>query len=147
MGGNPYWYFVPFEPDVASALRALRAREFKAGRYSPVLRHMNFSDPNLFSKGPGPQHDTIEAAVTDAGDAGTSSILDIDRVSSAPDYGAAAPLEAETLEELYGTTKPTHEMVETMEFLDDVERGQCAYIIVYGDGRPSETCFAGYSYD
>jgi hypothetical protein len=35
----------------------------------------------------------------------------IARFSSAPDYGAAAPLDADALEELHGTTKPSHEMV------------------------------------
>ena len=34
-----------------------------------------------------------------------------------------------------------------MYFLEDVERGQCVYIIMYKDGVPSEICFAGYSYD
>jgi hypothetical protein len=34
MGGHPYWYFVPFQPDLGTALRSLREREFKAGRYA-----------------------------------------------------------------------------------------------------------------
>ncbi len=37
MGGHPYWYFVPYSENPKVALEALREREFKAGRYNPVL--------------------------------------------------------------------------------------------------------------
>jgi hypothetical protein len=37
MGGHPYWYFVPFQPNAQVALDELREREFRAGRYSPVM--------------------------------------------------------------------------------------------------------------
>jgi hypothetical protein len=30
MGAEPYYYFVPYQPDVAAALQALRQREFDA---------------------------------------------------------------------------------------------------------------------
>ena len=42
MGGEPYWYFVPYQPNIQAALDALRAREFKAGRYNPVLPFQRF---------------------------------------------------------------------------------------------------------
>jgi hypothetical protein len=132
---------------VGTALRSLREREFNAGRYNPVVRYLDFSHSKDAAQTPGAQHTTIPAAVADAGDEGTRSILDIERVSTAPDYGAAAPLDAGALEELYGTSQPSREMVEKLEFLEDVERGQCVYLIVYADGVPSELCFAGYSYD
>jgi hypothetical protein len=147
MGGHPYWYFVPFDGDVAVALRSLREREFKAGRYSPVVRYLDFADPATARLAPGAQHRSVEDAVADAEDEGTRSILDIERISSIPDYGAAAPLDAQSLMGLYGTTEPTREMVEKLEFLEDVERGQCVYVVIYKDGAPSEICFAGYSYD
>jgi hypothetical protein len=37
MGGHPWFYFVDYEPDVNAALQKLREREFRAGRYNPVV--------------------------------------------------------------------------------------------------------------
>jgi hypothetical protein len=34
-----------------------------------------------------------------------------------------------------------------MDFMEEVERGQGVYIILYRDGQPDEICFAGYSFD
>jgi len=39
MGAHPYWYFVKHEPDIDHALQQLREREFRAGRYNPVIRY------------------------------------------------------------------------------------------------------------
>ena len=61
---------------------------------------------------------------------------------------AHVPLDDETLEAFFETTHPTHEAVEeNMDFLEDIERGQCVYIIVFKEGRAEEIFFAGYSYD
>jgi hypothetical protein len=78
---------------------------------------------------------------------GTRSILDMDTVSPVPRYCAVCPLPQADLLRLYGTTQPTHEMVEELLFLEDAERGQGLYIILYKDGVPSEILFAGYSFD
>jgi hypothetical protein len=37
MGSSPYWYFVDYEDDFNSTLQKLRERDFKAGRYNPVI--------------------------------------------------------------------------------------------------------------
>ena len=153
MGGEPYYYFVKYKTDIDTALQELRDREFKAGRYNPVI-------PNLFllfpirpdSPAPGPKHDSIQEALESTGADGTRSILDIDHISDEPDYSAAAPLPPEELERLFGTQQPTAEMIrrgveETGELFEILERGQCAYIIAYKDGRPDELFFAGYSFD
>ncbi len=42
MGAEPYFYFVKFNPDIDAALQELREREFKAGRYNPVIPHLDF---------------------------------------------------------------------------------------------------------
>lgn len=73
-------------------------------------------------------------------------------LAARPDYSAAAPLPPEELERLFGTQQPTAEMIrrgveETGELFEILERGQCAYIIAYKDGRPDELFFAGYSFD
>ena len=132
MGAEPWDYFVPYEQDVEVALNKLRQAEFEAGRY----------------RGSEMNPSTIEEAFANMGADGTGSILDITGVSELPDFSAVTPLPRETLEELFGTDKPTREMIQTnMDFYEDIERGQGVYIIAYKDGRPSEIFFAGYSFD
>jgi hypothetical protein len=149
MGAEPYWYFEKFDGDVDAVLQSLRQREFAAGRYNPVIA----STWQLFpigpdSPAPGAQHSSIEEAMEAADADGTRSILDLDHVADEPDFCAVVPLADDVLEGLYGTTQPTREMVEhNMDFLEDVERGQGVYIIMYKNGKPDEICFAGYSFD
>ena len=72
----------------------------------------------------------------------------MERISDTPDFGAVTPLQKEELLELFGTDKPTREMLEANDDLfEPIERGQGIYIIVYKDEQPSEIFFAGYSYD
>jgi hypothetical protein len=147
MGGHPWFYFVDYEPDINAALQKLRQREFLAGRYNPVVWFPEFPiGPQ--SPAPGAQHGSIEEAIEEADADGTRSILDMEKVSDAPDYSAVAPLPEDVLIELFGTNKPTHEMVEGSDDLYEyLERGQGVYIVVYSDDQPSEIFFAGYSFD
>lgn len=132
MGAEPWEYFVPYEPDIRTALDKLRKREFAAGRFRG-------SDANPA---------TIEEAVENMEADGTGSILDISQVTDSPDYCAVTPLPRETLLELYGTEQPTREMIEdNMDFYEQIERGQGIYIIVYYGGKPAEIFFGGYSFD
>jgi hypothetical protein len=67
-------------------------------------------------------------------------------VAAQPEFGAVVPVDPSVLQQLYGTTQPTRAMVEqNLDFLEDVERGQGVYLVVYKDGRPDEIFFAGYS--
>src|SRR5437762_1965868 len=149
MGAEPYWYFVKYQPDTDKALQELRQREFRAGRYDPAMHtlfHLFPTGPH--SPAPGAQHNSIEEAITDAEADGTRSILDIERVGQEPDFGVAAPLADGILEKIYGTVHPTREMIEgNMDFLEDVERGQCVYAVVHKGDKPDEIFFAGYSCD
>ncbi|HZZ29372.1 MAG TPA: hypothetical protein VFE46_15350 [Pirellulales bacterium] len=147
MGGEPYWYFVKYKPDLDSVLQELRDREFQAGRYNPATPSLSFPvDPNR--PGPGAQHDSIEEAMEDADADGTRSILDIQTIGDEPNFFVAAPLEEAELQALYGTTQPTRKMLEdNMDFLEDIDRGHCKYALAYKDGRPDEVMFAGYSFD
>jgi hypothetical protein len=147
MGAHPYWYFVDYDPDVQSALDLLREREFQAGRYHPVVAFPDFPiGPN--SPAPGPQHVSIDDAIQDAAEDGTRSILDLDHVADEPDFCAVTPLDSQILSHLYGTAQPTRDMVEeNLDFLEDIDRGQGVYFVLYENGRPSEICFAGYSFD
>jgi hypothetical protein len=144
MGGHAWFYFVPYQPDILAAMLALRSREFEAGRYNPAVRFpMDRGAPS-----PGAQHASIEEALEASDADGTRSILDMERISQSPNLGVVVPLPLERLEELYGTQRPTRKMIEqSMEFLDDIERGEGVYVIVYKEGSPSEIFFAGFSYD
>ncbi len=147
MGAHPYWYFVKYNENTNEALLELREREFRAGRYNPATWMLEFPVPQD-STGVGAQHQSIDEAIEEAAEEGTRSILDIEKISEEPDYCAAAPFDPELLESLYGTTKPSRDMLEqNMDFLDDIERGQCLYTIVYKNGKPDEIFFAGYSFD
>jgi hypothetical protein len=147
MGADPYWYVVKYRPDVNEALQELREREFRAGRYNPVIPFPNFPiGPH--SPAPGARHATMAEALEDAEADGTRSIIDLDRVADEPDYGAVTPLKDTALRDLFGTTRPTREMVESNhDFWENLERGQGISIVLYKDDRPDEIYFAGYSYD
>jgi hypothetical protein len=147
MGGEPWFYFVPYQADIDSALQALRRREFQAGRYNPVTPMPAFP-VDARAPAPGARHQSIEEAIEDADADGTRSILDMERVSDEPDFGLVTPLSDDDLVDLFGTSKPTREMIESNEDLfEALERGQGVYIIAYRDDRPSEIFFAGYSFD
>jgi hypothetical protein len=147
MGAHPYWYVVPYEPDLNEVLEKLRQREFEAGRYNPVIPFLQFPITPQ-SPRPGAQHDTIWLALEDSNADGTRSILDITEISDEPQFCAASPLGDDVLEELYHTKQPTRAAVEAnTDFLENIERGHAVYIILYDRGRPTEVMFAGYSVD
>lgn len=147
MGGHPWFYFVDYEADITAALQRLRQREFRAGRYHPAMRLPEFPiGPH--SPGPGAQHRSIREALAAAAESGTRSILDMERVSAAPRSCAVAPLAREELRRLFGSERPTHDQVAGSDALiEDLERGQGVYVIVYKDDQPDEIFFAGYSFD
>jgi len=149
MGAELYWYFVPYNSNVNWALQELRRREFRAGRYNPVMPLLYREFPiGPDSPAPGAAHASIEEALEDAAEDGTRSILDIQTIADEPDFCVAAPLPDAQLESHFGTPRPTHEMIEShMDFLESIERGHGIYIVAYKDGTPDEIFFAGYSFD
>ena len=147
MGAHPYWYTVTYQPDLGAALEELREREFRAGRYNPVMPFIDFPITQA-SPSPRPRHRTIVDALAASEADGARSILDISSIADEPDFGAACPLPDQVIQSLYGTTQPTAAAVEgNMDFLQDVERGQAVYVVCYAGGAPSELVFAGYSFD
>jgi hypothetical protein len=132
MGAEPWDYFVPYEPDIQAALEKLRQREFRAGRY----------------RGSEDDPETIEEVIENMGADGTGSILDMMSVGETPDFFKVAPMPAEVQRRLFGTDKPTRQMIErNHDFWEDIERGQGVYIIAYKEDKPSEIFFGGYSFD
>jgi hypothetical protein len=151
MGAEFYYYAVPYESDVNKALQALRVREFEAGRYNPAVEFLYFVEGDAsLTPSPGRQHASIEEAFEASEADGTRSILDIERIGDEPDDRVAAPLSSEQLHELYGTDKPSREMVaKNMDFFKFkwIERGQAIYFVLFDKEKPSEIFFAGVSYD
>lgn len=150
MGGEPYFYFVPWQKNLQNVLDDLRNREFKAGRYNPVIPSLSgFENDNYLSKKPGAKHASIDEAREAADASGTRSILDIERIGPEADYGVAAPVDAATLKSLFGTDKPASKAVRksVSELLSDIDRGQCKYLIIFEKDKPAEVCFFGYSFD
>lgn len=147
MGAEPYYYFVKYRANLDEALQELRRREFRAGRYFPAMEALSFP-VDEHSPAPGARHLSIEEAFEDADASGTQSILDLERISDEPDFGAVTPLSAGALQRLYGTTRPTRQMVErNLAFFEELDRGHGTSIVLFRDGVPSEILFAGYSYD
>jgi hypothetical protein len=169
MGSQPYYYFCSYQEDVGTALQNLRQNEFEAGRYNPVMYELGLSmsgfsfPPVDNSVSPGAKHSSIEEAFKAGGPEGTGSILDIQRISEAPEFMTSSPLPTEFLLRFFKTEKPTRELVESIivreEILDEDDLdsldawddfadlvgtpGGC-HFIVYEDDRPSEIFFMGY---
>jgi hypothetical protein len=150
MGSDQWGYFVPYQADITKALFDLQQREFEAGRYYPAQMSPQFL-PSPDAVSPGAQHAAIAEAREAADATGTCSILDMTRVGELPDdfeCGAVSPLSDETLSEIFGTHRPTREMLEKrMDFAEGLDRGQGLYVIAYLDGKPAEILFTGFSYD
>ncbi|HEY9908454.1 MAG TPA: hypothetical protein V6D18_12710, partial [Thermosynechococcaceae cyanobacterium] len=120
MGADPYWYFSKYHPDINVALQTLRQQEFEAGRYDPAMRmckppmYMFEFDfpPTANSPSPGAQHSSIAEAIESSDASGTGSILDIRKISNSPEFLASWAVSDDELLILFGTDKPTREMVE-----------------------------------
>jgi hypothetical protein len=147
MGGQPWFYFVEYQSDVGSALHQLQKREFEAGRYNPVVMFPEFPVTPA-SPSPGAKHRSIAEALEASDADGTRSVLDMESVGNEMGAGVMVALPAAQLLELFGTDRPSRAMIEgNMDFFNELERGHGIYIIAYGNDKPSEIFFAGYSYD
>ena len=152
MGGVPYYYVVPISGDVQATLNALREREFRAGRYNPVMDDIRFPI-TAKSPAPGAKHKTMELALKASREDGTRSILDILEIADQPTYHAACLLPAETLKRIYGTDRPDRSIIDNDRYMRKlfmghrIERGHAIYFLIYEDGQPVEVFFAGYSFD
>jgi hypothetical protein len=172
MGAHPYSYFAKYRVSIDMTLNELRQQEFEAGRYHPVMSFIDFPI-TADSPAPGAQHASIEAAMEAAAEDGTRSILDMFQVSSVPYlealdaseqdgmdlYCTTFLLSSDELTQLFGTDRPTHDLVNAVlvasdqneeagdEFWDSIDRGTGRHIIVYENDEPVEIFFAGYSFD
>jgi hypothetical protein len=149
MGANPWSYFVDYEPNITSALDKLKEREFQAGRYFPAIDYADFP-LRLDSANSSPQHPSIQSAIFAAGEDGTQSILDVDRVSESICSGCIAALEVSDLIDIFGTEVPAYDEISENipdAIFDFIGRGEAVYIVLFKDSLPTKLLFVGYSYD
>ena len=141
MGGNPWNYFTPYQPDINSALQNLREQEFRAGRYgfdywvsetTGIMRAMNIpgasaiaaisetmrsvtkpSADDLIREYGGVQ-EAMNAVFEQSSEEGTQSILDMNRIACQPGICVASPLTEQELQSIFQTNQPSHEMIEAV---------------------------------
>ena len=120
-----------FATQIRGLRQATAKRGAKGGRHRPKRRG------------------SITELLERAGESGTHSILDIERVSEQPGFGVAAPLTADSLRQAFGTDVPTHDEVERHwpDVAERLGRWQACYLVVYRDGEPHEYAFIGCSGD
>ena len=134
MGASAWHYIVPFQPDIQAALDTLRQKEFAAWKQAH----------------PRKRYKSIDALLKAVGADGTSSILDVNHISTTPlpsakrgfshynfrdpkdmarfmaamneHIGKVFPLSSEDYLTLFGTTRPTRL---------DIEQASSALAILY----------------
>ena len=159
MGAIAWSLFTDYQKDINAALQASRQHEFEkynAGLNATRQRVLDAGRAWVSGNNPASIEELIEES-----DGCTASILDISRASLEPHNhlkggrplsGVAYPVSSSRLVDIFGTDKPTKKKIEELEetnneFLESIWRGECIYIIVYEDEKPSEIYFAGCSSD
>jgi hypothetical protein len=132
MGAEPWSCFTKYDSNIQRALDKLRDDFFVAGNF------------RYAEEGPSSIEEALEIADAD----GTASILDIMKISEAPDFCCAAPFTNNELTSYFGSERPTRADIEGSEdYWEEMQRGQARYAVLYANGTPSEIYFAGYSFD
>jgi hypothetical protein len=178
MGASGWIYFTPYNPDTGVALQQLHVdnapspEEYAellsaqinmlkksiatAGEWAPAGMDEELQDQltwRLEGLEELPQPKTTEQLIEQyryiRGEEGTHSILDITRISDKSETCAATPFSEQELLELFGTTRPTRELVQQQrdKVMDARRSGSASYAIVYKDGVPDELCFAAFTGD
>jgi hypothetical protein len=184
MGATGWSYFVSYQQDVNKALQELKDEVFNQGQYedpfnfdqSEVESQLNYlasvyeSLPDEIRKHtdqflelaraaakqqrPKQAPKSIKQLLEQCGTEGTHSILDIEKVSSTPVFGALSPLPRNKLLDIFGTEQPTRDMVEKWSARVDpldakpwYERWEGIYLLVYEGDEPVEIYFEGCSGD
>ena len=92
---------------------------------------------------------SIEELLESTEEAGTHSILDVDRNSDTPGFAQSLRLSNEELIDLFGTTMPDKQQVddETDQLFDLRNVWEGVYILVHENEQPTEILFIGKSGD
>ena len=137
MGADLYSYTTKYEGDASDALQKLRKSVFDSGDYSGSDNGYSCMD-DIFQ-----DFELMEAG-------GTGSIIDVRTIGNEPEMGTAAPMSRDDLEKVFGTSKPGEsDLPKLSDYFDELERGDCRYILLYdeGGGEPTKIHFFGYSLD
>ena len=175
MGATGWNYYVRHQRDVTAALQELRQEVFRSEKYEKPLTEeesaavMEQAGPQLkqlyelakrWEKDDPPRVKTtapprtIDELLEQCEESGTHSILDIDHISSVPEFGALTPLSEQQLIELFGTARPTRSDVEKWQgripSLAEprlYERWEGIYFTLFKEGAPDEFYIEGASGD
>lgn len=94
---------------------------------------------------------SIDELLEASAENGTHSILDILQTADTPDFAVAWPAAMEAVEDIFGSSQPSHEEIEDKqgELTErlELERWQAVYLTVYKGGKPVEIYFEGVSGD
>ena len=134
MGAEFYFYATTYNGTPREAPTALRQEVFSKGEFRGA--HLKPRSPEHAVKLTEPE--------------GTASILDISTIGDEPDYFTASPLTDEELEDYFGSTKPTLEVIKRdfTVVADGIGRGTARYLVAYDDqGKATHYVFMGYSFD
>lgn len=79
----------------------------------------------------------------------THSILDITRIANRKGFGAAVALPDSALTRFFGTLRPDRNQLIDMwqEIAEQLQPWHAVYLVVYGNGVPTELAFVGCSGD
>jgi hypothetical protein len=105
------------------------------------------------TQSPAPRDDLderIARMLTMTMDQGSHSILDVVQVGEWPGIGVVTPVPEAELQELVGTSRPTHPQVAATEaaLMERCPRWEGRLVVVHDDqGNPDELCFLGVTGD
>ncbi len=170
MGASEWIYSIPYQADFNKAIRELQEQDFRNHGYYNVVtlrisqfKDMEFEDYNPYEHHPRyrftetefarwkstPQPEAIEDLIKIQGDSGTHCIIDIDGISSTPEYRKAFPLSKEQLLKVFGTEKPNREAIESSrdQLREFITSWTAIYLVALKDDLPSEIFFLGIAGD
>ncbi|WP_433209297.1 hypothetical protein ACQP00_44900 [Dactylosporangium sp. CS-047395] len=142
MGASGWDYVVPFDEDVAGALRRLRAEVFASGDYYWLYE----------GERPRPGTERELWADEEIRHCMTHSVLDVFEVGTGGGqraFGRTFAVSDEEAVREFGTARPTLESVADRERLLPLlsERGGGRHLVLYADGEPSQLLFFGATGD
>ena len=175
MGASAWFYLVDHEDDPRAALRALRDRVFESGDYYLAGRggaappafedYLAQMPPDLVAdvgedevrRWHAQQAARVNAEPTSidqllalAAEDGTHSVLDVGEIADAPRMGALSPMPESEREKLFGSARPSRDVVEAAQHAIHSPAGRWSgyYFTVYDDDANARwLCFAGVSGD
>ncbi|BDI33514.1 hypothetical protein CCAX7_55650 [Capsulimonas corticalis] len=171
MGATQWRHFIPYQPDIEAALKQLRNEVFERGDYSyggldtlaatierldpeagrKYRERLALLSPNI-TKSRRPK--SIESLLKKYGDTGAHSVLDIDHICAAPEYGGLSPVPEDCVVEIFGTPYPSRDLLSPdngggLRLYDCnlYGRWSAVYLVLFTGETPTEYYIEGCSGD